>query len=113
MKQGKTISMKAIKTVVCAADDHTVNVGRAVSDQRSLSSQVRSKLRNNGQTASSLINVSSPSDDTVRLAGFVSNDGIRQEAERLAYQVEGVRFVVNTLEKKRLRKEPFLQREVD
>jgi len=51
-----------------------------------------------GQTASSLINVSSPSDDTVRLAGFVSNDGIRQEAERLAYQVEGVRFVVNTLE---------------
>lgn len=108
--------MKAIKTVVCAAsvlltagcasnsgpvvitDDHTVNVGRAVSDQRSLSSQVRSKLRNNGQTASSLINVSSPSDDTVRLAGFVSNDGIRQEAERLAYQVEGVRFVVNTLE---------------
>ena len=75
-----------------------INVFGAVNDAQPLSVQVKKALRNNGQTAQARINVSQSSEDTVRLAGFVSNDAVRQEAERVAYRIDGVRFVVNTLD---------------
>lgn len=83
------------------AGGHEVGFGGDLEDVKSISVQVREELRNNGQTALARIQVSTPSEDTVRLAGFVDNDGIRQEAERMAYQVDGVRFVINTIEIRR------------
>ena len=84
--------------VIQSDGDHQINLGGPLTDSKPLAAQVRQKLRNNGQTALARIQVSSPESDTVRLAGYVSNDGIRQEAERLAYEVDGVRFVLNTLD---------------
>jgi len=83
------------------AGGHEVDFGGDLNDLKPISLQVREKLRNNAQTALARIQVSTPNADTVRLTGFVDNDGIRQEAERLAYQVNGVRFVVNTIEIRR------------
>lgn len=80
------------------SDDHQVNVLTSVEDTKPLSLRVREALRNNGQTAVSNIRVSQDSDDTVKLSGFVSNDAVKYEAERVAYQVAGVRFVVNNLD---------------
>ncbi len=77
--------------------DHQVNVFTASQDSKPLSQQVRQKLRKNPQTAVTNIRVSQDSEDTVKLSGFVNNDAIRQDAERIAYQIEGVRFVVNNL----------------
>ncbi|MFK7857544.1 MAG: BON domain-containing protein [Granulosicoccus sp.] len=77
--------------------DHKVNVLTATEDSKFLSVQVRQALRNNGQTAVSRIRVSQDSEDTVKLTGYVNDDAIRHEAERVAYQVDGVRFVVNNL----------------
>ena len=77
--------------------DHKINVGGDLEDALPLSVQVKQVLRNNPQTALSQIQVSSASEDTVKLSGSVDNDAIRQEAERIAGQVPGVRFVVNAL----------------
>ena len=77
--------------------DHQLNVGGPVEDALPLSVQVKQALRKNPQTSLSQIHVSSASEDTVKLAGSVDNDAIRHEAERVASQVPGVRFVVNTL----------------
>lgn len=77
--------------------DHKVNMGGDVADSLPLSVRVKQALRANPQTTLSQIHVSSVSDDSVKLAGNVDNDAIRQEAERVAGQVEGVRFVVNSL----------------
>lgn len=77
--------------------DHKVNVLTATQDTKPLSLRVRTGLRNNGQTATAGIRVSQDSEDTVKLTGAVFNDAIRAEAERVAYGVDGVRFVVNNL----------------
>ncbi len=85
------------KTLFGEDSDHKVNVFTASQDSKPLSVSVRAALRNNGQTAVSRIRVSQDSEDTVKLTGNVDNDAVRHEAERVAYQVEGVRFVVNNL----------------
>jgi len=77
--------------------EHKVNVLTATSDSKPLSVQVRAALRNNGQTVTSRIRVSQDSEDTVKLTGAVNNSAVRYEAERVAYGVSGVRFVVNNL----------------
>ncbi len=77
--------------------EHKINMGGAVADTMPLSLQVKQALRSNAQTSLSQIQVSTVSEDSVKLAGGVDNDAIRQEAERVAGQVPGVRFVVNSL----------------
>lgn len=77
--------------------DHKINVGGDLEDAQPLSIQVKQALRKNPQTALSQIQVSKASEDTVKLSGSVDNDAIRQEAERIAGLVPGVRFVVNAL----------------
>lgn len=77
--------------------DHKINVGGSVEDALPLSIQVKQALRKNPQTTLSQIQVSTVSEDSVKLSGSVDNDAIRQEAERAAGQVPGVRFVVNAL----------------
>ena len=78
-------------------DDHVVRFGGGLSDTKELTRQVSRRLKSNGQTINAGIKVSSPTEDTVKLSGSVNDDGIRQTAERMAYQVEGVRFVINDL----------------
>ena len=101
---GVAASIVLLVTTACATDGGgdgsgpDINFGGSLEDSLPKSTLVRQKLRNNGQTALAIINVSSPEDDTIRLAGSVQTDSVRREAERLAYQVEGVRFVINTLE---------------
>lgn len=73
------------------------DIGTTVDDTSDLSVKVKKALRNAPQTAISNIKVTTVSDDTVKLSGYVSNDAIRHEAERVAGQVSGVRFVVNNL----------------
>lgn len=85
------------RTVITDEGDHQVNVLTATQDSKPLSVQVRAALRKNGQTANSLIRVSQDSDDTVKLTGYVSDSAIIHEAERVAYQIDGIRFVVNNL----------------
>lgn len=68
-----------------------------VEDSEPLTLRVKKALRNNGQTAQARIQISSPNEDTVQLSGFVSNDAVRYEAERVASNVTGVRFVVNNI----------------
>lgn len=85
------------KTVFSDEGDHRINVLTSTQDSKPLSTLVRAALRKNGQTAASLIRVSQDSDDTVKLTGNVQDDATIHEAERVAYQVSGVRFVVNNL----------------
>ncbi len=68
-----------------------------VSDDAELSLRVKQALRDSPQTAVLNIDVSTISEDSVRLSGFVSNDATIYEAERIANGVPGVRIVVNTL----------------
>ena len=68
-----------------------------VSDDAELSLKVRQALRDAPQTAVLNIDVSTISEDTVKLSGFVSNDATIYEAERIANKVPGVRLVVNSL----------------
>lgn len=74
-----------------------VKVLEPVSDSAPITVLVKKALRNNAQTAQERIQVSSPSDDVVKLSGFVSNDAARFEAERIAGTVSGVRLVQNNL----------------
>lgn len=83
--------------VVFSDEDHSVSFGGALSDSEPLTQRVSQKLKTNGQTVLARIQVSAPSSDTIKLSGAVDTDAVRQEAERLAYQVEGVRFVINNL----------------
>ena len=73
------------------------NFGGQVNDDATLSNRVRQALRNSPETAILRIEVSTLSEDSVKLSGFVSNDAISHEAERIAGQVSGVRYVVNSL----------------
>jgi len=75
----------------------TDDIGTVVDDSAVLSLRVKSALRDNPQTAVSNILVTSVSEDSVKLSGFVLNKAIVDEAERVAGQVDGVRFVVNSL----------------
>ena len=75
-------------------DDFLVLPGEQTTN---LSLVVMRALKNNGQTATSNIRVTSLSDDSVKLSGFVSNSAELYEAERVAYDVSGVRYVVNGL----------------
>ena len=68
-----------------------------VNDDAELSLKVKSALRDAPQTAALNIDVTTLSEDTVRLSGFVSNDATIYEAERIANRVPGIRLVVNTL----------------
>lgn len=77
--------------------EETFNYGGKVNDDAPLSTRVRQALRNSPETAILRIQVSTLSDDSVKLSGSVSNDAIRYEAERVAGQVAGVRHVVNSL----------------
>ena len=102
---GVVASIVLLFNAGCATDggpsvlsDNGITFGGSLEDSEPLTVQVRQRLKNNGQTALAFINVSSPGDDTVRLAGTVQTDAVRQVAERLAYEVDGVRYVVNTLE---------------
>ena len=73
------------------------NFGGKVNDGAPLSTRVRQALRNSPETAILRIQVSTLSEDSVKLSGYVSNDAIKHEAERIAGQVSGVRYVVNSL----------------
>ncbi len=75
-----------------------VSIFEPTNDTAQLSHLVRQALRNNAQTAQERIQVSSPNDDSITLSGFVSNDAVRYEAERVANNVSGVRFVLNNLD---------------
>lgn len=79
-------------------DDHRFVAGRATEDGLPLSSAVRIALKRDPQTMHQQISVSSTSEDTVRLVGFVPDLLTSSEAERIAGLVPGVRFVVNTLQ---------------
>ena len=69
----------------------------SVDDTSELSVKVKRALKKAPRTAIYSFNVSTVSDDTVRLSGFVDNEGLLREAERVAEQVPGVRFVFNDL----------------
>lgn len=75
-------------------DDFLALPGEQTTD---LSLDVKRALRNSGQTATLNIRVTSVSDDSVKLSGFVSNSATMHEAERVASRVSGVRHVVNGL----------------
>lgn len=75
-----------------------VKIFEPINDSAPITLKVKRALRNNAQTAQERIQVSSPSDDTVKLSGFVSNDAAKYEAERVAGNVSGVRFVQNNLD---------------
>ncbi|MFT4714819.1 MAG: osmotically-inducible protein OsmY [Granulosicoccus sp.] len=77
--------------------EHSFNFGGATNDSALLSERVRQALRNNPETAIVRIQISELSEDSVKLSGFVDNDAISHQIERVAGQVEGVRFVVNSL----------------
>jgi osmotically-inducible protein OsmY len=77
--------------------EQSLNFGGAVNDNAPLSTRVRQALRNNPETAIVRVQVSQISEDSVKLSGFVDNDAISHQLERVAGQVEGVRFVVNSL----------------
>lgn len=81
-----------------SSSDHQIRLGGATEDAAPLSLKVRTALRKNAQTSLSRIQVSGVSDDSVKLTGYVNDDAIRQEAERVAGNVPGVRFVVNNLD---------------
>lgn len=73
------------------------DIGTVVDDTAALSVKVKKALRNSPQTSNVNIRVTTVSDDTVKLSGFVTNDAVLYEAERVANGVSGVRFVVNSL----------------
>lgn len=75
----------------------TEDIGTVVDDTAELSIKVKRALRNSPRTAILNISVTTVSEDSVKLSGFVSNNETIHEAERVANQVEGVRFVVNSL----------------
>ena len=73
------------------------NIGTVVDDTAELSVKVKRALRSAPQTSNVNIRVTTVSEDSVKLSGFVSNTATADEAERVAGQVSGVRFVVNSL----------------
>ncbi len=75
----------------------TQNIGTTVDDSTDLSVSVKRALKKTPQTALSNIYVTKVSSDSVKLSGYVTDDATLYEAERVAGQVEGVRFVVNSL----------------
>lgn len=83
--------------VLSDESDHSVNVLTATEDSKPLSRLVREALGGDSQTVNASIRVSQDSEDTVKLTGFVQDNQVRYQAERVASQVEGVRFVVNNL----------------
>ncbi|MFK7854434.1 MAG: BON domain-containing protein [Granulosicoccus sp.] len=76
----------------------SIDVLGKVEDSAPLTVRVKKALRNNAQTSLARIQISSPSDDTIKLSGFVDNDATRYEAERVAGNVSGVRHVVNNID---------------
>ena len=84
--------------IFTGGESSNVKVFEPVNDDAPISVRVKQALRNNAQTSLERIRVSSQSDDTVTLSGFVSNDAARYEAERIAGRVSGVRFVQNNLD---------------
>lgn len=68
-----------------------------VEEPTALTLKIRQALKNNGQTAIYNIKVSLLSEDSIKLSGFVPDSATRNEAERVAYSVEGVRVVANGL----------------
>lgn len=77
--------------------DHGVNVLTAKENSKPLSRLVREAQGGDLQTVAASIRVSQDSDDTVKQTGFVQNNQVRFQAERIASLVEGVRFIVNNL----------------
>lgn len=76
--------------------DNPLHYGGDLDDSMSLSLRVKRALKNNPQTMHARILVSTKN-DTVKLSGYVDNNAVVAEAERIANQVAGVRFVVNAL----------------
>lgn len=70
---------------------------RALEDDAPLSLAVAEALNRDPEVNHFSIRVKSIDADTVRLSGFVDNDGQRGQAERVALAVDGVKTVVNTL----------------
>ncbi len=75
----------------------TEDIGTTVDDSTELSVKVKQALKRSPQTAVNNIMVTTVSEDSVKLSGLVSNEATSHEAERVAGQVPGVRFVVNAL----------------
>ena len=75
----------------------TEDIGTTVDDTAELSVKVKQALRSWPQTAILNIMVTTVSEDSVKLSGYVNDDATLHEAERVAGQVPGVRFVVNAL----------------
>lgn len=78
------------------SSESTLRFGGDLDDSVPLSMKVRQALKQNPQTMHSRILVSTEG-DIVRLSGYVNNDAVIAEAERITNQVSGVRFVVNAL----------------
>lgn len=75
----------------------TQDIGTTVEDSAELSIRVKQALKRAPQTAVNSIMVTTVSEDSVKLSGYVTDDATIHEAERVAGQVPGVRFVVNSL----------------
>ena len=75
----------------------TEDIGTVLNDSSELSVRVKRALRNSPRTAILNVNVVKVSDDTVRISGFVNNQELIYEVERVAGRVEGVRHVFNDL----------------
>lgn len=75
----------------------TEDIGTTVDDSTELSVRVKQALKNSPQTAVNNIMVTTVSEDSVKLSGYVSDEATVHEAERVAGMVPGVRFVVNAL----------------
>lgn len=67
------------------------------SEPTELTLQIKRALKRNGQTAIHNIDVVLLSEGSVKLVGEVSDSSTSAEAERVAYSVEGVRIVSNSL----------------
>ena len=82
---------------VVFSDDHQVNTFAPIENSAPLSNQVRAALKASARTRYQQISVGQDNEDTVKLSGTVNDSALTFEAERIAYTVTGVRFVVNNL----------------
>jgi len=71
--------------------------GTYKTDDQALSIAVTEALRANAQTSVLRLTVTNPDEGRIRLAGTVGSDALRSTAEMIASNVEGVRFVLNTI----------------
>ena len=79
----------------CAGDRYNRSTGEYI-DDKSIASRVRDALNDNPEYKFSGVNVASFK-GTVQLSGFVDSSGQKNDATRIAGQVQGVRNVVDNI----------------